>query len=62
MASEVYTKSISTRLLENAAKKLAKIGACSLEYSLISHFVDDGSKDSERAKIRELLKGSGLSE
>jgi len=62
MASEVYTKSISTRLLENAAKKLAKIGACSLEYSLVSHFVDDGSKDSERSKIRELLKGSGLSE
>jgi nitric oxide reductase NorQ protein len=62
LASEVYTKSISTRLLENAAKKLAKIGACSLEYSLVSHFVDDGSKDSERSKIRELLKGSGLSE
>lgn len=60
MAGEVYTHSISTRLLEGAAKDLAKIGSCSLEYSIISHFQDDGSKDSERAKIRELLKGSGL--
>jgi nitric oxide reductase NorQ protein len=60
IAGEVYTHSISTRLLEGAAKDLAKIGSCSLEYSIISHFQDDGSKDSERSKIRELLKGSGL--
>ena len=59
-ASEVYTRSISTRLLENAARDLAKIGACSLEYSIVSHFPCDGSKDSERSKIRELIKGSGL--
>ena len=59
-ACEVYTKSLSTRLLENAASKLAVIGNSSLEFSIVNHFADDGSKESERAKIRELLKGAGL--
>ena len=59
-ACEVYTKSLSTRLLENAASKLAVIGNSSLEFSIVNHFTDDGSKESERAKIRELLKGAGL--
>jgi MoxR-like ATPase len=59
-ACEVYTKSLSTRLLENAASKLAVIGNSSLEFSIVNHFIDDGSKESERAKIRELLKGAGL--
>jgi len=59
-ACEVYTKSLSTRLLENAASKLAVIGIASLEFSIVNHFTDDGSKESERAKIRELLKGAGL--
>lgn len=59
-ACEVYTRSLSTRLLENAASKLVVVGNSSLEFTIVNHFPDDGSKDSERAKIRELIKGAGL--
>lgn len=59
-ACEVYTRSLSTRLLENAAKKLAIVGNASLDFTLANHFPDDGSKDSERSKIKELIKGAGL--
>ena len=60
-ACEVYTRSLSTRLLENAAAKLVVIGNSSLEFTIANHFPDDGSKDSERAKIKELIKGAGFS-
>lgn len=60
-AGSVYTKTISTRILEKAAK-LWKISGSdtTLKNSLIYRFPCDGTPDSERNTIASLIKGKGF--
>lgn len=59
MVGEVYTKTISTRLLENAAEMLEG-GDFTLLNTIANHFPDDGTGNSERKCILDLLKGKGF--
>ena len=59
MAGEIYTKAISTRLLENAAEMLEG-GDFTLLNTIGNHFPDDGTGNSERKCILDLLKGKGF--
>jgi len=59
MAGEIYTKAISTRLLENAAEMLEG-GDFTLRSTIANHFPDDGTGNSERKCILDLLKGKGF--
>ena len=60
-AGSVYTKTISTRILEKAAK-LWKISGndATLKNSIIYRFPCDGTPDSERNHIISLFKGKGF--
>lgn len=60
-AGSVYTKTISTRILEKAAK-LWKISGSdtTLKNSIIYRFPCDGTPDSERNTIASLIKGKGF--
>ena len=60
-AGSVYTKTISTRILEKAAK-LWKISGSdvTLKNSIIYRFPCDGTPDSERNHVISLVKGKGF--
>jgi nitric oxide reductase NorQ protein len=60
-AGSIYTKTISTRILEKAAK-LWKISGSdvTLKNSIIYRFPCDGTPDSERNHVISLVKGKGF--
>ena len=60
-AGSIYTKTISTRILEKAAK-LWKISGSdvTLKNSLVYRFPCDGTPDSERNHVISLVKGKGF--
>jgi len=60
LAGEVYSKSISTRLLENAAEMLQAGGDSTLLNTIGNHFPEDGTGCSERKSIMDLFKGKGF--
>ena len=53
----VFTHTVSTRELLNAAKKFTRGGVKTLRFSLINHFSAGTGADSERAQVLEMLKG-----
>jgi MoxR-like ATPase len=52
-----YSKPISTRMLENAARAFKKQGVKSLQFTLLNHFSSAGGAASERNNLRTLLVG-----
>jgi len=54
--ADSFSKPISTRMLENAAKAYKAGGVKTLVFSLLNHFPDGGSVG-ERASLRQLLVG-----
>lgn len=60
LAGEVYSKAISTRLLENAAEMLQAGGDSTLLNTIGNHFAEDGTGCSERKSIMDLFKGKGF--
>ena len=58
-AGQVYTRAISTRVLENAAEMLIG-GDETLYFTIACHFEENGTHTSERKAILDLLKGKGF--
>ena len=56
-ASDSFSKSISTRMLLNAAEKMEMSGPTTLRYTLLSHFNAEGGEQSERGQLLKLLVG-----
>lgn len=59
-AGQVYSNSLSTRVLELAAEMWMEGGDGSLKYSVANHFSCDGTTNSERNHVLELFKGKGF--
>ena len=56
-SADSYSKPISTRMLENAARAFKKQGAKSLQFTLLNHYSSAGGQTSERNNLRTLLVG-----
>lgn len=55
--TDSFSKPISTRMLESAARSFKAGGAKTLPFTLLNHFSDFGSGHGERASLRQLLVG-----
>lgn len=56
-SGDSFTRSISTRVLLNAAEKLHLAGTKTLRNTLLTHFSSEGGETSERAQLLKLLQG-----
>ncbi len=56
-SGDSYSKPISTRMLENAARAFKANGPKSLQFTLLNHFPSSGGATSERNNLRTLLVG-----
>lgn len=56
-SADTFSKSISTRMLLNAAEKMHFSGPSTLRYTLLSHYSSDGGEQSERGQLLKLLQG-----
>ena len=56
-SADSYSKSISTRMLLNAAEKIVLGGHKTMRYTLLTHFNGDGGETSERGQLLKLLQG-----
>ena len=56
-SADSLSRTISTRMLLNAAEKMHLAGATTLRYTLLSHFSDSGNEQSERGQVLKLLQG-----
>jgi nitric oxide reductase NorQ protein len=55
--ADSFTRSISTRMLLNAAEKMHYAGTKTLRNTLLTHFSSEGGETSERAMLLKLIQG-----
>jgi nitric oxide reductase NorQ protein len=55
--ADSFTRSISTRMLLNAAEKMHYAGTKTLRNTLLTHFSSEGGETSERAMLLKLVQG-----